>query len=197
MADGLRAVVGWLDAVEARAPTDGAVAIRRLGAEVAGADGGDGLPEGFVHPDPRPQERHIHRRRTGASRLDIHRSWTPTGIYDAGVAFGVGGGAVYEGYARQICLEEAERERLAGLLFRRALIGACIRVCLDPGIALAATKKPTSLRRESETSTRPAYRGHARVAADPAIWATSPPDLYADYMGHPFRLQKPIRRVQT
>jgi hypothetical protein len=61
MADELRAVLGWVDAVEARAPSDEAVAIRRLRA-VAPPMQVTAPPEGFGASRPRPKERHLHRR---------------------------------------------------------------------------------------------------------------------------------------
>ena len=55
MADELRAVAGWLDSVESTVPSRGAAAFDAIRAAVVAADGGDGLPEAFVHPDPVPK----------------------------------------------------------------------------------------------------------------------------------------------
>jgi len=55
MTDELRAAGEWLDSVEDRVPAEGTGAFDTIRAAVAAADGGDGLPEGFVHPDPVPK----------------------------------------------------------------------------------------------------------------------------------------------
>ncbi|MGI8412820.1 MAG: aminoglycoside phosphotransferase family protein [Solirubrobacteraceae bacterium] len=55
MADELRAVAGWMDAIEARVPSGSGDAIDAIRVAVADADGGDDLPEAFVHPDPVPK----------------------------------------------------------------------------------------------------------------------------------------------
>jgi hypothetical protein len=55
MADELRAAASWLESVEDRVPAGSVEAFDTIRAAVAAADGGDGLPEGFVHPDPVPR----------------------------------------------------------------------------------------------------------------------------------------------
>ena len=54
MADELRAVAAWLDATEDRGP-GGAEPSTPSAPPCLAADGGDGLPEAFVHPDPVPK----------------------------------------------------------------------------------------------------------------------------------------------
>lgn len=55
MTDELRAVASWLDSLAKQVPDATRDAIDELGAAVDAADGGDGLPEAFVHPDPVPK----------------------------------------------------------------------------------------------------------------------------------------------
>jgi sigma54-dependent transcription regulator len=54
------------------------------------------------------------------------------------------------GYAGVVTLTQDERERLAGLLFSRALIHTVFRVCRDPKTASAAAKKLGAVQRESD-----------------------------------------------
>jgi sigma54-dependent transcription regulator len=58
------------------------------------------------------------------------------------------------GYASVVTLTEEERERLAGLLFSRALINTVFRVCRDPKTASAAAKKLGVVQRDSERTAR-------------------------------------------
>src|SRR6202020_490680 len=55
MTDELDAVAGWLDAIEPRVPGGDGAALDALRTAVSQADGRDGLPEAFVHPDPVPK----------------------------------------------------------------------------------------------------------------------------------------------
>jgi hypothetical protein len=55
LADELRAAAGWLEAIEARVPAGAGGALDSVRAAVAVADGGDGLPDAFGHPDPVPK----------------------------------------------------------------------------------------------------------------------------------------------
>jgi sigma54-dependent transcription regulator len=54
------------------------------------------------------------------------------------------------GYARKVSLIDEERDRLAGLLFSRALIDAVFRVCRDPKTVPATAKRLGAVRRQSE-----------------------------------------------
>lgn len=163
MADELRAAAGWLDAVEARVPSAGVLAFDRLRAEVAAADGGGGLPEGFVHPDPVPKNAIF----TAGGPVLI--DWTSAGrgprLASMTLVLRSGWAAVpfMKGYTRKISLDAAERERLAGLLFSRALIDLSFRVCLDPGTTPSAARKAASLRRESETKARELLAAVTRI----------------------------------
>ena len=55
MADELRAAASWLESVEDRGPAGSVEVFGAIRAAVTAADGGDGLPEGFVHPAPVPK----------------------------------------------------------------------------------------------------------------------------------------------
>jgi Ser/Thr protein kinase RdoA (MazF antagonist) len=150
MADELRAVVGWLDAIEARAPAGSGTALQTVRAAVVAADGGDGLPEAFVHPDPVPKNAVFTA--SGPVLVD----WTSAGrgprLASLTLVLRSGWAAApfMSGYARMVTLTKDERERLAGLLFSRALINAAFCVCRGPNTASAAAKKLGAIRRESE-----------------------------------------------
>jgi Ser/Thr protein kinase RdoA (MazF antagonist) len=150
MADELRAVAGWLDGIEDRGSGGGAEALGTIRNAVLTADGGDGLPEAFVHPDPVPKNAIFTASgpvlvdwtsagrgpRLASMTLVLRSSW-------AAVPF-------MKGYTRVITLTDDERDRLAGLLFSRGLIHLVFRVCLDPTTLVAAARKLTPLRRDSE-----------------------------------------------
>lgn len=150
MSDELRAVASWLDEMEEQVPPSGAGAIRALRTAMATADGGDGLPDAFVHPDPVPTKAIFTA--TGPVLVD----WTSTGRGPRLAAMTLllrsGWAAVpfLKGCTRRVSLTEDERHRLAGLLFSRALIMTVYRVCRDPKTAPAAAKKLPGLRRDCE-----------------------------------------------
>lgn len=154
MEDELLEVMSWLDAIEPRVPKDCTTAFDAIRATMASADGGNGLPEGFVHPDPVPKNSIFTAE--GPVLVD----WTSAGrgprLASMTLVLRSGWAAVpfMKGYAREIKLDAAERDRLGGLLFSRALIEGVFRVCLEPSRASATAKRLSALRRESETKAR-------------------------------------------
>jgi Ser/Thr protein kinase RdoA (MazF antagonist) len=154
MTDELRAAGEWLDSVGDRVPAGGAGAFDAIRAAVAAADGGDGLPEGFVHPDPVPKN--VIFTAGGPVLVD----WTAAGrgprLPSLTLVLRSGWAAVpfMKGYARRITLTAQERDRLARLLFSRQLIDLVFRVCRDPESAVARAKRLSALRRDSEAKAR-------------------------------------------
>ncbi len=154
MADELRAVAAWLDSIEARVPGGVSHALDTLRTAVASADGGEGLPEAFVHPDPVPQNAIFTA--DGPVLVD----WTSAGrgprLPSMTLVLLSGWAAVpfMKGYARVVALTDEERDRLPELLFSRQLINHVFRVCRDPKIAVTAARKLPPLRRESEAKAR-------------------------------------------
>jgi Ser/Thr protein kinase RdoA (MazF antagonist) len=154
MADELRAVAGWLDGIEAGALADGGAALQTLRAAVVSADGGDGLPEAFVHPDPVPKNAIF----TAGGPVLV--DWTSAGrgprLASMTLVLRSGWAAppFMRGYVGVVTLTQDERERLAGLLFSRALINTVFRVCRDPKTASVAAKKLGAVQRESERTAR-------------------------------------------
>ncbi len=151
MSDELQVVAGWLDELKDRVSDEGIDAVEELRAAAAAADGGHGLPEALVHPDPVPKNAIF----TAAGPVLV--DWTSAGRGSRLAAMSLvlrsGWAAVpfMKGYTRRTGLTEEERDRLAGLLFSRALIHAVFRVCLDPKTAAATAKKLPVLLRDSET----------------------------------------------
>jgi Ser/Thr protein kinase RdoA (MazF antagonist) len=149
MADELRAVAGWLDSIEPAVPSGEARAFDTIRTAVAAADGGDGLPEAFVHPDPVPKN--VIFTTEGPVLVD----WTSAGrgprLASMTLVLRSGWAAMpfMKGYARVVSLTEEERDRLAGLLFSRTLIDAVFRLCRDPKTVLATAKRLGTIRRES------------------------------------------------
>jgi Ser/Thr protein kinase RdoA (MazF antagonist) len=154
MADELRAVAGWLDSIEDRVPSGGGDDLDTIRAAVAAADGGDGLPEAFVHPDPVPKN--VIFTADGPVLVD----WTSAGrgprLASMALVLRSGWAAVpfMKGYSRVVTLTDEERDRLPGLLFSRQLIDLVFRVCRDPGTAVTTAKKLTALHRETEAKAR-------------------------------------------
>lgn len=150
MADEIRAVSGWLDSVEARVPAGSGDAFDTICAAVATADGGNGLPEAFVHPDPVPKN--VIFTAGGPVLVD----WTAAGRGPRLASMTLvlrSGWAVapfMKGYASVVSLTTDERDRLPELLFSRQLIDLVFRVCRDPKTAVSTAKQLTALRRDSE-----------------------------------------------
>jgi len=150
MADELRAAAGWLDSVEAGVPSGGGDAFDTVRAAVAAADGGDGLPEGLVHPDPVPKN--VVCTADGPVLVD----WTSAGrgprLASMTLVLISGWAAVpfMKGYTKTASLTDDERDRLAGLLFSRQLIDAVFRVCRDPKTVPATAKQLGAIRRKSQ-----------------------------------------------
>jgi Ser/Thr protein kinase RdoA (MazF antagonist) len=150
MADELRAVAGWLDSIEARVPNGDGDAFATIRTAVAAADGGDGLPEAFVHPDPVPKN--VIFTADGPVLVD----WTSAGrgprlaSMTLVLRSGWAGVPFMKGYTRVVSLTEEERDRLAGLLFSRTLIDAVFRVCRDPKTVPTTAKRLGTIRRESQ-----------------------------------------------
>lgn len=154
MADELRAAGDWLDSVENSGPASDTRAFDAIRAAVTAADGGDGLPEGFVHPDPVPKNVIF----TGGGPVLV--DWTAAGrgprLPSLTLVLRSGWAAVpfMKGYVRKITLTGEERDRLAGLLFSRQLIDLVFRVCREPESAVARVKRLSALRRETEAKAR-------------------------------------------
>ncbi len=150
MVDELRAAAGWLDSIEGQVPPGDGGALAALRAAVVDADGGDGLPEAFVHPDPVPKN--VIFTAEGPVLVD----WTSAGrgprlaSMTLVLRSGWAGVPFMKGYARKVTLIDEERDRLAGLLFSRALIDATFRVCGDPKTVPATAKRLGAIRRQSE-----------------------------------------------
>lgn len=154
MEDELRAAAGWLDAIEAGAPSRAGTGLDALRNAIASADGGDGLPEGFVHPDPVPKN--VIFTASGPVLID----WTAAGrgprLASLTLVLRSGWAAApfLRGYSREVSLTEDELDRLAGLLLSRALIDVAFRACLDPENVPSAASKLRWLKRESESKAR-------------------------------------------
>jgi Ser/Thr protein kinase RdoA (MazF antagonist) len=150
MADELRAVAGWLDSIEKRVPSGDRDAFATICTAVAAADGGDGLPEAFIHPDPVPKN--VIFTADGPVLID----WTAAGhgprLASMLLVLRSGWAAVpfMKGYTRVVSLTDEERDRLAGLLFSRTLIDAVFRVCRDPKTLRATATRLGTIRRQSE-----------------------------------------------
>jgi Ser/Thr protein kinase RdoA (MazF antagonist) len=150
MADELAAVAGWLDAIEDQAGTGAGDALDKVRVALSTADGGDGLPEALVHPDPAPKNAIFTAE--GPVLVD----WTSAGrgprLPSMTLVLRSGWAAVpfLKGYSRVVSLTQEERDRLAGLLFSRQLVDVVFRLCRDPQTAVAAAKKLPALRRDSE-----------------------------------------------
>jgi Ser/Thr protein kinase RdoA (MazF antagonist) len=153
MADELRAVAGWLEWLEARAPTASRDAVASIRAAVDVAEGGTGLPEAFVHPDPVPKNAIF----TAGGPVLV--DWTSAGrgprLASMALVLRSGWAAVpfMKGYAKAVTLTDEERDRLGGLLFSRQLIDLVFRVCREPGTAgtaASAARRIPALRRDAE-----------------------------------------------
>lgn len=154
MSDELRAASGWLASVAARVPNDSTDAFDTLREAVDGADGGDGLPEAFVHPDPVPKNVIFAAHGlvlvdwTSAGRGPRLASMTPV------LASGWAAVPFMKGYSSVVSLTDEERERLPALLFSRQLVNLVFRTCRDPTTVVTAAKKLTAMRRETEVKAR-------------------------------------------
>jgi len=154
MTDELRAAGEWLDSVADRVPAGGTWAFDTIRAAAAAADGGDGLPEGFVHPDPVPKN--VIFTAGGPVLVD----WTAAGrgprLPSMTLLLRSGWAAVpfMKGYVGKTTLTGDERDRLAGLLFSRQLIDLVFRVCRDPESAVSRAKRLPAMHRDSEAKAR-------------------------------------------
>jgi Ser/Thr protein kinase RdoA (MazF antagonist) len=154
MTDELRGLAGWLDSVEDRAPNGSAEAFDTLRTAAAAADGGDGLPEALVHPDPVPKNAIFTA--DGPVLVD----WTSAGrgsrLASMTLVLMSGWAAVpfLKGYRRVISLTDEECDRLAGLLFSRLLINLVFGVCREPSTAVSKAKRLPALRKDAEAKAR-------------------------------------------
>ena len=159
MADELRAVAGWLDSIDDRVPAGAGHALDALRSAVATADGGDGLPVAFVHPDPVPKN--VIFTAGGPVLVD----WTSAGrgprLASMTLVLRSGWAAVpfMKGYSKVISLTDDERDRLAGLLFSRQLIDLVFGVCRDPSTAARRARKLSTLRDDCEARARDVLGG--------------------------------------
>jgi Ser/Thr protein kinase RdoA (MazF antagonist) len=146
MADELRAAAGWLGDL----PPTGAVT--KLRAAIDGADGGEGLPEAFVHPDPVP--RNAIFTEDGPVLVD----WTGAGRGPrlASMALVLRSGWAAKpfllGYLRHGELTAEEWERLGGLLLSRQLIDLAFQWCREPETANG--RRIDAVRKESAAKGR-------------------------------------------
>jgi Ser/Thr protein kinase RdoA (MazF antagonist) len=149
MTDELRAAAGWLEGLAEHAPVD-AGAVASLADAVRGADGGDGLPEAFVHPDPVP--RNAILTEDGPVLVDWASAGRGPRLPSMAMVLRSGWAAkpFLKGYQRFADLTDDERQRLAGLLFSRMLIDAVVRVCHEPAGATSSAKRLPVLRREAD-----------------------------------------------
>lgn len=152
MTDELGAVSGWLKAIDTHVPEDAVEGLDELRTAVNNADGGDGLPEAFVHPDPVPKNAIFTA--SGPVLID----WTSAGrgprLASISRLLRSGWAAVpfMKGYNRLVALTQEERERLPGLIYGRGLIDLAFRFCRDP--TPVSTGKLTALRRDSLAKAR-------------------------------------------
>ncbi len=150
MSDELRAAAGWLDSIEARLPAGKAESLDLVRDALLAADGGDGLPDAFVHPDPVPKNVIF----TGVGPVLV--DWTSAGrgprLASMTLILRSGWAAApfMKGYSKVASLTEEEWDRLPGLLFGRQLIDVAFRFCRDPGSAPISSKKLAVLRRQCE-----------------------------------------------
>jgi len=150
MADELQAAAGWLGSIEDQVPPGDGEALAAIRTAVVTADGGDGLPEAFVHPDPVPKNAIF----TAAGPVLV--DWTSAGrgprLASITLVLWSGWAAVpfMKGYGKRVTLIDEERHRLAGLLFSRGLINAVFRVCGDPKTIPATAERLGTIRRQSE-----------------------------------------------
>ncbi|UIJ33956.1 phosphotransferase enzyme family protein [Allobranchiibius sp. GilTou73] len=150
MSDELRAAASWLDALAKHTPGVAFDAVTDLRAALDDSDGGDGLPEAFVHPDPVPKNAIFTAE--GPVLID----WTSAGRGPRLASMTLvlrskwAARPLLKGYTKSVTLTADERERLAGLLFSRALIDRVFRVCCKPESAPAAAKRLSTLRRDSD-----------------------------------------------
>jgi Ser/Thr protein kinase RdoA (MazF antagonist) len=146
MTDELTAAATWLDDL----PSTGAVT--ELRAAIETADGGDGLPEAFVHPDPVP--RNAIFTEDGPVLVD----WTGAGrgprLASMALILRSGWAAkpFLNGYTRHAELTDEEKERLPGLIFSRQLIDLAFRVCREPETADA--RRIAAIRKQTEATAR-------------------------------------------
>jgi Ser/Thr protein kinase RdoA (MazF antagonist) len=154
VADELRAAAGWLDSVEDRVPAEAVRSFDTIRAATAAADGGDGLPEGFVHPDPVPKN--VIFTAGGPVLVDWAAAGRGPRLPSMTLLLRSGWAAVpfMKGYSSKATLTEGERDRLGGLLFSRQLIDLVFRVCRDPDSAVIRAKKLSALRRDSDAQAR-------------------------------------------
>jgi Ser/Thr protein kinase RdoA (MazF antagonist) len=151
MSDELRAAASWLDGLKERLPDeDAAAAVDELRAALTSADGGDGLPEALVHPDPVPKNAIF----TAAGPVLV--DWTSAGrgprLASLSLVLRSGWAAApfLRGYFKAITLTDAERDRLARVMAARALINLTFDVCHDPSKATAAARKLPAMRDQCE-----------------------------------------------
>jgi Ser/Thr protein kinase RdoA (MazF antagonist) len=150
MADELRAVAGWLAAIESRVPAGGIAALDAIRRAVGAADGGDGLPEAFVHPDPVPKNAIF----TAAGPVLV--DWTSAGrgprLPSLTLVLKSGWAAIpfMKGYTKRVELTDDERDRLPALLFSRRLIDLVFRVCRDPATAARSAERLQGLQSDCE-----------------------------------------------
>jgi Ser/Thr protein kinase RdoA (MazF antagonist) len=148
MTDELHAVAGWLDAIEPRVAGGDMDALDALRSAVAEADGGDGLPEAFVHPDPVPKN--VIFTADGPVLVDWASAGRGPRLASMSLVLrsGWAAGPFMKGYARIVSLTDEERDRLAGLLFSRSLIDAVFRACREPDKIRPTAKRLPTMRRD-------------------------------------------------
>jgi Ser/Thr protein kinase RdoA (MazF antagonist) len=141
---------GWLDSIEVRVPSGDGDALDTIRRAVAAADGGEGLPEALVHPDPVPKN--VIFTAGGPVLIDWASAGRGPRLASMTLVLKSGWAAVpfMKGYTRVVSLTDEERERLAGLLYSRALINAAFRACRDPRTIAATAGRLRTIRRDAE-----------------------------------------------
>lgn len=161
-AEELRAVARWLDQIEERVSAKDAAAFDKVRAAVDTADGGEGLPVAFIHPDPAPKN--IIRSVDGPVLVD----WTGAGIgarvlsLELLLNWASTSAASIAAYTSVIPLTDEEWDRLPGVLLSGRLVRMCFGLCLEPQKASAVASKLTAARRDSEKRVATARTGAHR-----------------------------------
>jgi Ser/Thr protein kinase RdoA (MazF antagonist) len=148
--DELHTAAGWLDQIERRVDPAHARCVERLRAALAEADGGDGLPEAFIHPDPVPKN--IVSTTDGGRLVD----WTGAGVgpravpFEWFLAWKTTAVRYAAAYTAVVPLTDEEWDRLPGIAWGRRLVNLTFRLGIDPSTAGTLAGRIGAARRESE-----------------------------------------------
>jgi Ser/Thr protein kinase RdoA (MazF antagonist) len=148
--DELQVAAGWLDEIEVRVDPAHAGGLDRLRAALAEADGGAGLPEAFIHPDPMPKN--IVGTADGGRLVD----WTGAGVgprvipFEWPLAWKSTSARYAAAYSELVPLTDEEWDRLPGVAWGRRLVNLAFRLGIDPSGAGTLAGRIGAARRESE-----------------------------------------------